>query len=164
MAEKGTPITEQEAEYTITAIKDWTKSSYTYIRRLQQQDQVSAEADRIDKFIKNSTPYKGEIYRGVTFDSEADAMYWIKENQGNMEQNAHASWTSSKSIGENFAYKGSYRRQPVLIKSVNKTGASIRSLSSQVEENEVIVPKGARHRVKSVTKQDDLILVEVEEV
>ncbi|WP_353123166.1 hypothetical protein [Planktothrix agardhii] len=165
MANIGQEITLEEAERRVRAVKNWTKSSYAYIRRSQQSGIPDDEANRIDRLVKTLTPFKGGIYRGITVQNGDDFLKEIKDNNGILEQSAHSSWSSNKKIAEQFAYKAMYRSQPVLIHSTtNKTGASIRKMSSRPFEDEVLVPGGAKHKVKNIVKQEGIIVVEVEEI
>jgi hypothetical protein len=84
-------------------------------------------------------------------------------------QNAHASWSSILKVAEDFADTDytSFEKDkifPVVVKSINKSGASIKNLSNVKEEDEVMVLKDTRHRVKSVREENGRIIVEAEEV
>ena len=167
MVKKGKPITMEEAEYTVRSIKDWTQGNYSSVRKLQIQGRTSAEADDLTKFIKNSTPYKGKIYRGVVSKNEADAMERLTKSGDFLKQEAHSSWSSSREKALEFAQMtGGTRQQPVLIETVNKTGASIKNLSASsfADEFEVLVPKGATHKILSIVKEADIIIVKTIEV
>lgn len=172
MIKKGSNITIEDASRTVKTIKEWTGSGSTTIRQLQQQGKFSQEAEDIDNFIKNSTPYKGEIYRGIKFDNEAKAMEWLKGKEGDGildNQSAHASWTSKFDKAELYAgsdpdYAEFITFQPVIIKTKNKTGASINNLSLHQDESEVIVSKNTRHKVEKFRKENGAIIVETEEI
>lgn len=165
MADTGQEITLEEAERRVKAVKNWTESAYGYIRRSQFEGNPSDEAKRIDRFVKSLTPFKGGIYRGITVPNGDDFLKELEGNGGNLEQSAHSSWSSSKKIAEQFAYKALYRSQPVLIHSTtNRTGVSIRKMSKHPFEDEVLVPSGAKHKVKKITRDEKIIIVEVEEV
>ena len=81
-------------------------------------------------------------------------------------QGAHASWSSSLKTAEEFSddFFIEEKRYPVVIKSINKSGASIKNLSNIKREDEVMVLKDTRHRVKSVREENGRIIVEAEEV
>jgi hypothetical protein len=169
MAKSGKPITKKEAEEVIESVRDWTDDSYK-TRDDQKAGVFNQNAENIASYIKNSTPYKGSIYRGLKFDSEQEAMDWIK-GEGNVldNQSAHASWTSSQSVAIGFSNilyesKEATDGRRVIIKAVNKTGASARDISEFPDQDEVVISKDARHRVKSFKKVKGYILVEVEEI
>jgi hypothetical protein len=173
----GKQITLKEAQDTANAIKYWTGKGSSEIREDQKNGRENKQADQIDEFIKNSTPYKGEIYRGITFSSEDEAMKWAKGDKDGIvgNQSAHSSWTSDIAIAAHFTeldFSGEKSTQ-VIIKSTNKSGASIRNLSVfgkpeagklGRDEKEVVVSKNTRHKFKGVTKKDGILYVEVEEV
>ena len=169
MARKnGVEITEGEARETVKYVKSWVYNSEA-IRNSQKQGRPNIGANLVSKYIANSVPYKGEIQRGMNFDSEDEAMNWLKGDKDGIldNQGAHASWTSDPKVAERFAsFRGSGDSgQRVVIKAINKTGASIANLSPPTHKlSEVVVPKDARHKVKNITKKDGTIYVEVEEI
>jgi len=172
----GKRITLKKAQDTVDAITYWTEDGSSEIREDQKNGRKNKLANLIDEFIKNSTPYKGEVYRGINFSSEDEAMRWARGDKDGIvgNQSAHASWTSDIAIAAHFAKLDFSGEQPtqVIIKSTNKSGASIRNLSpfggedpsEGRDEKEVIISKDTRHKSKSVTKKDGILYVEVEEV
>lgn len=173
MIKNGNNIDTEESERIIGSVKNWSDYSGD-IRHAQKKGQFNQEAEDIEAYIKSSTPYKGEIYRGISFGSEKEAMDWLKGDKDKIldNQSALASWTSNMGIATNFAKdidgelatSDNEVRQPVVIQSKNKTGASILRFSKYPEEEEVVVSKGARHKVKNITKKNGIIYVETEEV
>jgi hypothetical protein len=165
----GKQITLKEAQDTVEAIEDWAGSGYEEIRKDQKAGQLNERATLIDNYIKNLTPYKGEVYRGITFDNKKEMDDWLKGDKDGLldNQNAHASWSSELEVAKDFAsVEDDLDRVSVVIKSVNnKSGVSISNLSSfGKRESEVIVPKDAKHKVKSVREEGGVVYVEVEEV
>ena len=167
----GVNISEKEAAATTTAIYKWTRSSND-IRDDQKAGEENEDANRISNYVRNSTPYKGEVYRGINFNSKEEALDWTKGDKDGIldNQNAHASWSSSLKTAEDFADTENYTSSeegkifPVVIKSINKSGVSIKNLSNIEPEDEVMVLKDTRHRVKSVREENGRIIVEAEEV
>jgi hypothetical protein len=165
----GKQITLKEAQDTVEAIEDWAGSGYEEIRKDQKAGQLNERATLIDNYIKNLTPYKGEVYRGITFDNKKEMDDWLKGDKDGLldNQNAHASWSSELEVAKDFAsVEDDLDRVGVVIKSVNnKSGVSISNLSDFGKtESEVIVPKDAKHKVKSVREEGGVVYVEVEEV
>ncbi len=167
LKEAGVNISEKEAAATTTAIYKWTRSSND-IRADQKAGEENEDANRISNYVRNSTPYKGEVYRGIHFETKEEALSWTKGDKDGIldNQNAHASWSSSLKTAEEFSddFFIEEKRYPVVIKSINKSGASIKNLSNIKEEDEVMVLKDTRHRVKSVREENGRIIVEAEEV
>lgn len=163
----GVNISEKEAAATTTAIYKWTRDS-TDIRVDQKAGEENEDANWISNYVRNSTPYKGEVYRGIHFGTKKEALSWTKGDKDGVldNQGAHASWSSSIETAEEFSddFFIEQKRYPVVIKTINKSGASIRNLSNIREEDEVMVLKDTRHRVKSVKEENGRIIVEAEEV
>jgi hypothetical protein len=163
----GVNISEKEAAATTTAIYKWTRNAND-IRADQKAGEENEDANRISNYVRNSTPYKGEVYRGIHFETKKEALNWTKGDKDGVldNQGAHASWSSSLKTAEEFSddFYIEEKRYPVVIKSINKSGASIKNLSNIKEEDEVMVLKDTRHRVKSVREENGRIIVEAEEV
>lgn len=170
MINNGSEITKRDSEQVIDSVVLWGRSSYS-IRQKQQKGEFSQDADNIDTFIKNSTPYDGDIHRGLFFENREKALQWVKGDESGVldNQSAHASWTSELGVAKEFAqihgsYSGNKDQQPVIVSAKNKTGAPMKPLAKFPGENEVIVSKDARHKVKSVTEKNGVIYVETEEI
>ena len=168
MKTSGNPISYDDAIKITGAVREWTEDA-SYIRESQKAGKYSLIADRINDYVKSSTPYDGEIYRGISFGSTDEALSWAKgDSDGILDnQNAHASWTSNWDKARKFAGDNSvndFTSQPVIIKTNNKSGASIKNLSNIGTEDEVVVVKDTRHRVKNVVYEDGVLIVETEEV
>jgi hypothetical protein len=169
-ARSGKVMTMKEAEDTVAAVSSWSVSSNA-IRNDQKKGKFNKKAEIISDYVRNSTPYKGDIHRGIVFKNREEAMEWIKGDENGVldNQNAHASWSSKESVA--WVYTNPMMRKAnktlvgVIVSSVNKTGVSIEKLSRYKEsEAEVLVPKDARHKVKSVTEKNGIIYVETEEI
>jgi hypothetical protein len=163
----GVNISKKEAAATTTAIYKWTRDS-SDIRVDQKAGEENEDANRISNYVRNSTPYEGEVYRGIHFATKEEALNWTKGDKDGVldNQGAHASWSSSLKTAKNFSddFFIEEKRYPVVIKTINKSGVSIRNLSRIKEEDEVMVLKDTRHRVKSVKEENGRIIVEAEEV
>jgi hypothetical protein len=168
MAKKGQKIGIQDAEGVIESVKEWSENAYE-IREDQKNGRSSKDADNLDLFIKQSTPFPGEISRGLKFDSEEELNKFVKGEDGILgNQNAHASWTSNYEKAKDFAgmnLSSVKKTYPVIVKAPNKSGVSIRNLSTFGQgEDEVVVSKNTRHKIKSVRKEGDLTIIETEEI
>jgi hypothetical protein len=167
MKASGNPISYDDAIKITGAVKEWTED-VSYIRESQKAGKYSLVADRITDYVKSSTPFKGEIYRGISLESTEEALEWAKGDKDGIldNQNAHASWTSNWDKAREFAVDNAFDEtsQPIIIKTINKSGASIKNLSTFDTEDEVVVIKDTRHRVKKVVYEDGVLIVETEEV
>jgi hypothetical protein len=166
----GKAMTMKEAEDTVAAVSGWSRSSND-IRNDQKKGKFNKKAELISDYVRNSTPYNGDIHRGIVFNNREEAMEWIKGDENGVldNQNAHASWTSKESVA--WVYTNPMMRKAnktlagVIVSSVYTTGASIEKLSRYKEsEAEVLVAKDARHKVKSVTEKDGILYVQTEEI
>jgi polyhydroxyalkanoate synthesis regulator phasin len=175
MAKKGKNITLEDAERTVKSLKGWTGGDSTEIRSDQQKGIFNKASEDIDDFIKNSTPYKGKISRGLAFESTEKAMQWLNETPGVLKQNAHASWTSDYNTAFRYsqaAYeldpnwkKYSTGTQPVIITvAKNKTGVPVQNLSLHFNEAEVIVPKGVQHKITKIANVKGVMLIDAVEM
>lgn len=169
MTKKGNKITIEEAERTVQTLRDWSQTDYSDIRAVQMgakaRPKPVQQAKDIDDFIKNSKPYNGSIYRGLVFRDEKEAIFELTKGSDTIEQKAHSSWSSSRAKGLEFAeMRGGTRQQPVLVETVNKTGAPMANLSAFKEEMEVIVPKGSKHKILSIAKEADVLIIKTIEV
>lgn len=169
VTKSGGKITKEEAEGTIKAIEKWGLDS-NYVRDVQKAGKSSQAEQYITDYINNSTPYKGELYRGLSIYTE-NPLDFIKVGQLLDNEGTHASWTSKPEVAEWFADEPDDYRYSVVIKSINnKTGASIRNITEEWQGGfmgmeEVIVPKNAKHIVRSIKEiKKDVFFVEVEEV
>jgi hypothetical protein len=177
MVERGNNISIEEAEETVKSIVSW-KLRNDAIRGDQQQGKPNKDADNIDNFIKNSTPYEGMVARGLKFFSKEEAANFIKGDENGIlnNQSAHASWTSDFDQAKRFAdvesktnpYWKEYSENlyPVIVLAKNKTGVPAQNTGDGLHSNEaeVIVSKNTRHKVVRVIDRDGIILVETEEV
>lgn len=98
----------------------------------------------VDDFIKASPKFDGPIYRGIKFNTPLKEGDVIGGKQ-------FTSWSSSKGTAEDF----SKRRDPkgnnaVIELSQTSAGASIKHLSRNPYENEVLLSRNASLRVKKV--------------
>lgn len=130
VTKSGGKITKEEAEGTARAIEKWGFDS-NYVRDVQKAGKSSQDEQYITDYINNSTPYKGEVYRGLLIWME-NPMDLMKVGQPLDNQGAHASWTSKLQVAEYFADVPDELHYSVVIKSINnKTGASIRNIAEE---------------------------------
>jgi hypothetical protein len=152
---KKTGLSMQQVEDRAYAVRSYTATAYTQIRADQRAGKPNATADLIESHLKDSTPYKGEIYRGMSIRPGST----VEDLRRSLESGTTSlnSWTSSNAPATGFLAQQSRKsadgRTPVLLRAKNKTGASIRELSSFELESEVLVGRGARYRVTKQSTQ-----------
>lgn len=120
----------------------------------------------IPNWLERFCPSMAQFAKGgLTFRDEKDAIKKLTKGGDTIEQTAHSSWSSSRVKGLEFAkMKGGTRTQPVLVETVNKTGAPMANLSAFKNEMEVIVPKGAKHKILSIAKEADVLIIKTVEI
>ncbi len=120
------------------------------IARLQRNNKI------LNDFLKNSPKYKGEVERGLVFDSKAALDKFLKQNKVGaiVTSKSMASWSSRK--GEGASYGGDMALDAksvgfatvVVMHKVTSQGVAIEVGGQQ----EKILPKGIQNKVLKVTK------------
>lgn len=162
---KATGLSEAEAQQQWDAVESYTDVDlYGKIRAAQREGkdgdpELLALADKAEAFVKNSEPFKGEVYRGMSFAS-ADEVRNIFQEGGEFTTDALTSFSSYSKAAERFAAKtvGDFFNDSqhgvfITVKS-NKSGAPIREASAIPGENEVLVTSGVKYRIVSVTTEE----------
>lgn len=109
---------------------------------------LADEAAEIESFLKRAPKHKGEVYRTMITDQEGlEGM--LAGFKGGKQTLAMESWTSDSTL--EFAQG---RGQRVMLRTQNKKGVDISQLSEFEKESEVLMPKGVKYRLKSVTKEE----------
>ena len=114
----------------------------------KQNGLMADDAEEIEKFLKRAPKHKGEVYRTMITDQKGleDMLAGYK---GGNQTLAMESWTSDSTL--EFAQG---RGQRVMLRTQNKKGVDISQLSEFEKESEVLMPKGVKYRLKSVTKEE----------
>ena len=109
---------------------------------------LAKNAADIEAFLKRAPKHKGEVYRTMITDQKGleDMLAGYK---GGNQTLAMESWTSDSTL--EFAQG---RGQRVMLRTQNKKGVDISQLSEFEKESEVLMPKGVKYRLKSVTKEE----------
>lgn len=166
-----TGMSEPEARESMRAVLGYTQERSADIRDFQYGDTKTMspkeletarrEVEVINKYIDKMPKFKGEIYRGKDFENPEKAEAFLKKlkETSDYELPAMSSFSSTPKIADNFARSrtkmGMKGRVPMVLAVENKSGASIRSLSEKTKEDEVLVPKSVRYRLKGEPYQKD---------
>jgi hypothetical protein len=178
--QKRTELSEQEVKDLFGAVEAYTSEntvSYAAIRNVQrgilksaqgkdlssdEVQQAESYAKAINQYIETAPTFNGTIYRGMRFDSKDERDQFIQNVSGGYSLEAMSSFSSSKIISKDFASRGEHG---ILFKVKNRSGVSIRNLSPNPDEDEVMVPKGAKYRIVGAPKKSGkTLLVELEEL
>ena len=135
---KITGQTEAEAQITLRELDNWTGGSG-----------FRADQKVLDKFVEKAPAYKGKIYRGMSFNNEAEYEAFMKEvGDGKViKMNGCASWSDSQTVARRFGHAGDDYTNTVMITCVkNKTSAPI-DFANHEMEGEVLSHSKARWTV-----------------
>jgi hypothetical protein len=150
--------------------RDWFRSGYGNMRALDSGSPVVANWDAnklalVKKQLKviresliTSPIHEGEIYRGLLGLSKKQAEALAKKGQI-IEMDALSSWSKSKKIAKDFASSGKASERFIVmeIDSSNRTFDISRLKYAPTQEQEVLMEKGKRMRIKKV---EDMVLDE----
>lgn len=109
---------------------------------------MADDAAEIESFLKRAPKHKGEVYRTMILDQEGldDMLAGFKDSNASL---AMESWTADGKL--DFAQG---RGQRITLRTKNKRGVDIAQLSEFERESEVLMPKGVKYKLKSVTKEE----------
>jgi len=155
-------ISYEKAQAYTEAINNYSGSSYGYIRgtypgnynhnsfkKNSDNKKYISEAHSIDDFIYEIPKYNGEVYRGIAVDKEAaDNIINNLKKGKKMDMSGISSWSSGRSIAEDFAdHNVGDEGVSIIFVVDNKSGASIRDYSEFPHEDEVLLPSTARYKL-----------------
>ena len=171
---KAAPLTEAEkaAKPPRAALKSYTGENFESIRAQQiraakqagrklspyAEDMVedfrssklhTKQAAEIEAYLKRAPKYKGEVRRGMNVPQSAvdEMIAQYSKGEGTL---AMESWTFSDVMQEFTVGMD----QQVVLKAANKRGVDVSRLSAHPLEDEVLMPAGARYKLKGVEKEE----------
>jgi hypothetical protein len=153
----------QEAQESLDAIYNFTYTGYEYMRQNDRANKKDLELQAVYKFLEKAPKYKGEVYRGLKFSGKESYNEFIDAFQvGKVNKLGElSSFSSTLSVAKGF----SSSKYPVVIHvASNRSGASIKKFSAWSNEDEVLTPKGAKYRTKSIKEENGFTNIYVEEV
>ena len=131
----------------------WTDVGYSDIRHYETSSDPKGNkvhADNIEEYIRLSPKWKGDVYRGVAMNEERlNELRKSLSSKKEMSMRGASSWSSQKSIAEQFASDNAKKDRKMVVFKVTdpKRGASIADLS-RLDESEVLVSASSRFRVR----------------
>lgn len=153
----------EEARSSLYAVSKFTSTHYTYYRETERtgkpmpnaSDQsisaMTQQVEAVNRYLDKMPKFDGSVYRGLTFESQKIVDNFVKKlKEGNFYQiDAMSSFSSSIDVAKKFATPNSQAELPSVAFKVlkNRSGVTIKSLSSLPEEDEVLVPKGAKYKL-----------------
>lgn len=171
-------VSKQEAKDMIKEVSGYTDGAATDMRIWQQggkqwdmQELTPKEAqkmsDEVEKYIKKAPKWEGgEIYRGIGI-SEDEAHKLLDDIAFSMkplDMKGTSSWTSDKSIADDFSEWNGADVAVIFKAPGTKKGTSIDHISD-FSQSEVLVSKDARWDVKNISGSidDGYLVIEMEE-
>ncbi|MFB2832972.1 ADP-ribosyltransferase [Floridanema evergladense] len=146
---KMTGLSEQEVKDGMRGVYEFVSNGYTGIRESERKGEPDSRVTNINRLLSKMPKYDGEIYRGMAIKRENLDSFLKELGTGTMKIEAMSSFTSDKKIAQKFTkVKGG--GVPVLITVQNKSGVSIRNMSTFKKENEVLVPKGVNYSISKI--------------
>lgn len=125
--------------------------------------EVQSSIESIDQYVKKMPAFEGVIHRGMFFDSDNGRTDFLSKISQGYSLEAMSSFSSSRTIAEEFA--GSSSSRSVIFTVKNKSGASIQQLSGVKKEEEVLVPKGTKYKIVGTPKKiGEVVVVQMEEI
>ena len=165
---KVTGMKDKEVKASLDALAEFSGAGYKKYRELEKTGKLSSgesseiitkmksKVKAINQYIEKMPKFYRSIYRGVQLESQQALDDAIKklQNGDSHELNAMSSFSSSESQARAFALASKKGQKVSIIYEVieNKSGVTIRNLSKFPEEDEVLVPKGARYKLAGDTK------------
>jgi len=160
------------------AIDFYSGSHYSDIRnyqkgRLQTARPASLErykqwGEDLEQFIDRSPKWGGgATYRGFSTSPERFEKLMADMVSGKeLDMGGTSSWSTKKSMAEQFSgIGGGAGYYPVILECTGQNrGTSIRAVSSFLEEDEVLVSRYARYKIRGTRQEGSLMIFEVEEV
>lgn len=146
-------IDEDDADYYLEAVEQYTKGDYTIVHNGDPKAEDTIEA--LDEMLhdKSMPVFDGTIYRGVHVDDSDDLTAAEKINAiisgGTWNEPGITSFSSRKDKAEQFAHgagSGESGMCVLIVCKNNKSGCPIQHLTDQRPEAEVLVPSDIKDR------------------
>jgi hypothetical protein len=112
-------------------------------------DKYKEKADLIQEFLTASQNRPAvPKFRGVPMNkTRLKEMVDLAKTGGSFQGDAINSWSTNNTTAEGFTEPKGVARNQVMFRTVNKLGSSVKSLSSNEHEDEILTPAGARYKV-----------------
>ncbi|MBD2076217.1 DUF1073 domain-containing protein [Phormidium sp. FACHB-592] len=168
-----TGLDKTKAEFALDGISTFTSDAgeirqFEIGQPLKSDDQeykdgVKESADGTNLYVRSMPKFKGEIHRGLKFNTDEERDKFISSVSNGFELQALSSFSSDPAIALRFSV--GMKKKPGVVISVksNTKGASVKGVSSVPAEDEIVVPKGAKYKVVKQYVKDGTVHLDVEE-
>jgi len=134
------------SSYDLNRVKEWKKRGYYKLPEAEKM------ADLMEGFIKRAPKYDGMVWRGYDLD-QSSINSFIDSLSAGKPLRSMSSWTTNAGKAGNFALEGKNLNTGLKVRVLNKRGVPIGSIGRS-GENEVLMPKNVRFKVKEVTQRN----------
>lgn len=146
------------------AVRQWTSSDYSDIRRAQRNDywgtkplseapeNVQKKVRTLKRAVRNAPNYKGKAYRGM-YDLDDQAFERFTQKGTEVQFEAFTSTTQDLSVAKQFI-EGARTKKNVLMEIQSKTGKQIHAASQFSVEEEVLFGAGSKFEISDVEDPD----------
>lgn len=160
-------LSEKDCTESYHAIRKFAESYYYPAIREEESSGESGKYEdtinAINNYLYHAPPFKGTIYRGLQFDDKKQRDDFVRRiEKSGFKNNAMSSFSSNQKVAESFTGKSDDDSVVIVVKN-NKNGVSIRNISENTKEDEVLCPMKGRYKFISKTKKDGIYYVEVEQ-
>lgn len=135
-------------------------------KRTQEFERITAELDSALKKLPKNT--NGDAYyRGILVKNSSGLAYTLYKKLENAKPGqkfkdpAFGSYSANRSVAEDFALKNSGERNIIFINRSKKL-TPIAAYSLEPGEEEALMPRGSQHTIRSVTKEGNTLIVEID--
>lgn len=152
--------TKAEIKNYNNALEKYTEFEYNEIKQSYRNKYSGKEYDKyyekvsnyLDDFIYRSEKFEGTIYRGLNLDKETALNIINKLKKGKtMDMQGISSWSSNRDVSKDFSENAddSSGNYCLLFNLKNKSGVSVKDLSTFSYEDEVLHPTTARYVLRN---------------
>jgi hypothetical protein len=151
--EKEYGMTKQESVRAVYGVNMFTSSNYPTYKKIDKGLKKPSVAqkrhiDGIYNYIEKAPKYDGEIHRGISL-KQAGFNQSKFEKQLEKGLDSLSSFSSNMRVADKFSSEGGASSDDlrIVLSVKNKSGVSVKRLSSIPDEDEVIVPKGVKYKI-----------------
>ena len=160
---------EVEAKRIVQALENYSGTGYKSIHwdkkaELQQTKDILRVFDSVKTY-----PYRGAIYRGLSFKSKEELMKALSRGRGKWEEPGITSFSTDKKKAKDFAMQDKWGI--VLTCKNNKSGIPFKHISTVAWEEEILSPGGLRNNGWNldmdslyVDKEEKIVYAEMKEI
>ena len=156
---EDTATNKQKAEEYFDSIVRYSGVDYAKIRSGRDKE----TAEKIEEFIDNSPKWdgNGSLYRGLNMQNIS---HWKEGKVINMK--GVSSWSDDEKIAQDFSKVEGFtaRKNVIFMLPGSDNGTSIKHLSANPHENEILVSKYTSFKIRKIEPKGDYIYIKVDEL